>query len=88
MVMLSGTRDVQDELNRSMPAAKHALLGDTLVDVITAHNALVDNFNTLVTQYTALLAKLDADAGVTDTDYGATVPGTASTATVADLGTR
>lgn len=30
-------------------------------------------FNTLVTQFRALCAKLDADAGVTDTNYVATI---------------
>lgn len=49
----------QDKLNRSMPAAKDAKLGDILNDLITAHNAL--------------LAKLDADAGVTDTNYASTL---------------
>jgi len=50
-------RNVQEELNRCMPAAAHAQLGDVLNDLITTHNEL--------------LAKLDADAGVTDTDYAA-----------------
>lgn len=50
---------VEDHLNRSMPAAHEAQLGTTLKDLITAHNAL--------------LAKLDADVGVTGTDYEATL---------------
>lgn len=45
-------KNVQDELNRSMPAAKDAALGDVLNDLITQHNALV-------VKYQALLAHLD-----------------------------
>lgn len=59
--MASATRtvDVKDALNRSMPAAKRAKLGDVLDDLVTKHNAL--------------LAKLDADTGVASTDYVATL---------------
>jgi hypothetical protein len=53
------TRDLIHELNRSMPAAAHAALGT--------------NLETIATQFNALLAKLDADAGITDTDYAATL---------------
>lgn len=57
--MLAGTGNVVDELNRSMPAASRpgAKLGDLLAEIITKHNAVC--------------AKLDADAGVTDTNYTA-----------------
>lgn len=48
---------VQAQLNRMNPTAFDAKLGDLLNDLITKHNAL--------------LAKLDADAGVTDTNYTA-----------------
>ena len=50
-------KNVQDELNRCMPAAADARLGDIINDLITAHNAVC--------------VKLDADAGVTDTNYTA-----------------
>lgn len=50
---------VQSQLNRMNPAAADAKLGDLLNEIITKHNAL--------------LAKLDADAGVTDTNYVATL---------------
>lgn len=40
-----------------MPAAAHSKLGSLLEEIITKHNTLV--------------AKLDADAGVTDTNFGA-----------------
>lgn len=51
----NGTGNLQDELNRMNPAAGHAKLGDLINELITKHNALA--------------AKLDADAGVTDTNY-------------------
>ena len=51
-------RNLQGELNRMNPAASHAKLGDVL--------------NDLITKFNATLAKLDADAGVTDTNYVAT----------------
>lgn len=50
---------VQSQLNRMNPAAADAKLGDLLNEIITKQNAL--------------LAKLDADAGVTDTNYAATL---------------
>lgn len=50
---------VESQLNRSMPAAADAKLGTVLKDLITNLNAL--------------LVKLDADAGVTDTNYSATL---------------
>lgn len=49
-------------LDRSMPAADQANLGLNLAELQTKHNALV-------AQYNALLAKLDADAGITDVNY-------------------
>jgi hypothetical protein len=61
----NGTGNVQDELNRCMPAAAHGKLGDVLNDLLTAYNDLAAKHN-------ALLAKLDADAGVADTNYAAT----------------
>ena len=56
----------QDHLNRKSPADYDVKMGDMLQEMITA-------YNNLATQYNALLAKLDADAGVTDTNYAATV---------------
>ena len=53
------SRDLVHELNRSLPAASHAALGT--------------NIQTLATQFNALLAKLDADVGVTSTDYVSTL---------------
>ena len=48
-------RNLKDELNRMNPAAAHVKLGDVLYELITKHNAA--------------MAKLDADAGATDTNY-------------------
>ena len=48
-----------DQLNRSSPIADDVKLGALL--------------NTLITNHNALCAKLDADAGVTDTNYAATL---------------
>ena len=51
--------DPKDVLNRAMPANARVQLGDVIDELITKHNAL--------------LAKLDLDAGVTDTNYTATL---------------
>lgn len=58
---MSATRtiDPKDALNRAMPANARVQLGDVVDDLITKHNAM--------------LAKLDADVGVTGTDYVATL---------------
>lgn len=60
-----------------MPANKQAALGDVVADLIAANNALATKFN-------AVLAKLDADAGVTDTNYAA-LQGGAVQVTTLDL---
>lgn len=49
---------LKSRLNKGSPNAAEVKLGDLLDELITKHNAL--------------LAKLDADAGVTDTNYVAT----------------
>jgi hypothetical protein len=55
----------QGKLNRSTPAASEVRLGDIINDLITTVNAVVaDNV--------AMAAKLNADAGVTDTNYAVT----------------
>lgn len=59
MANMNGTGNLVDELNRCMPAAAHAKLGDLLAEIITKHNAL--------------LAKLDADTGVAATNHVATL---------------
>lgn len=52
-------QDLEDLLNRCMPVAQRAKLGSVLYDLVNKHNAL--------------LAKLDADVGVSGTDYVATL---------------
>lgn len=52
-------RNLEDMLNRMAPAAAYAKLGTAFNELIKSHNAM--------------LAKLDADAGVTDTNYVATL---------------
>lgn len=52
-------RDAKELLNNSSPAADYTKLGNLLDEMITKHNALC--------------AKLDADAGVTDTNFAATL---------------
>lgn len=54
--------NLQDELDRCMPVAKKVGLGGLLV-------ALVTRVTTLETQLAALAVKLNADGGVTDTNY-------------------
>ena len=71
-------KDLQDKLNRCMPIAHDVMLGDLPQEVVTA-------YNDLKTKYNALLAKLDADAGVTDTNYAATL---AESTTLTDINDR
>ncbi|HET7675843.1 MAG TPA: hypothetical protein VFL54_10005 [Gammaproteobacteria bacterium] len=61
MVQKAGQNPAQneDKLNRMTPGASEAELGSRLAALIESHNAL--------------LAKLDADATVTDTDFAATL---------------
>ena len=59
MASKNGTGNLRDELNRMNPASNHAMLGDVIEEIITKHNALA--------------AKLDADAGVTDTNFASTL---------------
>ena len=54
-----GERSAVDMLNRMTPAAAYVKLGEILDELVTKHNALC--------------AKLDADAGVTDTNFAATL---------------
>lgn len=62
----------QEKINKASPANAKAKLGDVVAE-------LVAQVNTLTTSYNALLAKMDADVGVTDTNYTSTraVPATA-----------
>lgn len=77
------------DIGRINPAARSAQLGQVVADLIATVNALsVDNAAMLV-KHNALLGKLDADAGVTDTNYAALHSAPAATATaVTPLSTR
>jgi len=44
-------KDLQDQLNRSMPIAKDVGLGDTLQELITAYNDLATKHNDFVTTW-------------------------------------
>lgn len=79
MANINAAGSVQSQLNRMNPASADAKVGDVLADLIAGYNALVIKYN-------ALCAKLDADAGVTDTTYVSLVG--ASTTAVKDLESR
>lgn len=51
-----------------------ALWGLEQTAIRDEHEALVNEVDELKTQFAALTAKLDADAGVGDADYTATLP--------------
>lgn len=79
MPNVNASGSVQSQLNRSSPSASDAKLGDLLAEVISELNALK-------TKHNALTAKLDADAGVTDTNYTSLTGVT--TTTIKDLESR
>lgn len=55
----------QEKLNKASPVNAKAKLGDVVAELVTQLNAVT-------TSYNALLVKLDADVGVTDTNYSST----------------
>ena len=70
------TRTPQARLNNSSPAANDVGLGDIV-------NELINTVNTLRADHNTLAAKLNADAGVTDTNYATS--GVASALTILNL---
>ena len=60
---------LQEKLNKLTPAAQKAGMGDVLAELITETNRLETQVAALTSKFNAVLAKLDADAGVTDTNY-------------------
>lgn len=62
----------QEKVNKMAPAASKAKLGDTVAE-------LVDQVNALTAAYNTLVAKLNLDAGVTDTNYAAVAATTIKT---------
>ena len=85
MTINSQGRNVQDELNRSMPASQDAKLGDQLAAMIAGYNQLRTDHNAMVTKYNALLAHIDVGnvAGIGNTNV--TGFGAATTAAAAPL---
>lgn len=79
MPNINAAGSVQAQLNKLAPAAADAKLGDVLADLISELNALK-------TKHNALVAKLDLDAGVTDTNY-TSLTGVTSTS-IKDLESR
>jgi hypothetical protein len=82
MSNINAAGSVQSSLNRCNPAAADAKLGDVLAELIAQVNR---NTASIV----GIAAKLDADAGVTDTNYTAlwvTAPG--QNVTLKDLESR
>lgn len=76
---------LQEKLNRSTPAAAEGKLGDILADVIAALNAHSTAIDALISDHNTLRTKLNADAGVTDTNYAAaTATSTAAVTTLAN----
>ena len=66
--------DRQKALNGAMPANNQAALGDVIVDLIAANNALATKFNSLLT-------KLDSNHGAA-TDHVSTLGGAAQVTTI------
>jgi hypothetical protein len=62
--------------------------GSDLDALVVEFNKLVDDVEAIRAKYAAALAKLDADGGVTDTNYVATQTVLAATLTAAKIGNR
>lgn len=60
--MVAKTGSNQEKVNKSSPAMSKAKVGDVVAELVAQVNILTSAHNTLV-------AKLNADAGVTDTNY-------------------
>lgn len=84
---LAGTNiNFEDQLNRAAPAFAAAKVGTTLKELIIGHNALRADTIALRTAFNTAMTKLNADAGVTDTNYAAV--GALTAVAVGNLGTR
>lgn len=68
------------DISRTAPALSQAQVGQVVLDLLATTNALVADLTALRTKYNAVLAKLDADGGVTATDFAATQAMAAPTA--------
>lgn len=61
------------------------MLGSDVVQVRLEHNRLVDDVEALRAAFATLVTKLNADAGVTDTNYASVLAATLTAAKVADV---
>lgn len=77
-------KTLQDQLNRCMPIAAAVQLGTLLTDLIAQHNAAVADLATVRTALNTAMTKLNADGGVTDTNYAAAAALTATAVTDID----
>jgi hypothetical protein len=74
---MPGNGNNQDELNRMAPATSHAQLGTLLVEMIAAHNALVNRANSVILTKAGLAIKAGASAIVKAVSaFAAVVSGT------------
>lgn len=79
----------QNFVNRSTPGMNRAKVGDVVADLIVAVNAQSVQLAAVTAKHNALLTKMDADAGITDTNYASTTNAPAfSSASVPDLESR
>jgi hypothetical protein len=61
------------------------MLGSDVLQVRLEHNRLVDDVEALRAAFATLVTKLNADAGVTDTNYASVLAATLTAAKVADV---
>jgi hypothetical protein len=80
--MAKGPRSNTKLLNTLTPGAKDAALGTVVALLIDTVNAQVTAINALRADHNTLIAKLNADGGVTDTNYAVSTA-TAQTALTA-----
>jgi hypothetical protein len=70
------------KLDNATPGTKDVGLGQIIDDLITAHNLLVTALNAVRADHNTLIAKLNADAGVTDTNYAVSTASAQTAVTV------
>jgi hypothetical protein len=70
-------RNLKTDLNRMNPAAAYVKLGDVVDELIAANNAMAAKIDVLT-------AKLNADGGVTDTNYAVNFASTLNVKTISE----
>jgi hypothetical protein len=68
----------------TVPERDDAMADSTTRQVRLEHNRLVDDVEALRAAFATLVTKLNADAGVTDTNYASVLAATLTAAKVAD----